>query len=360
MRLKDIKVIVTAAGCPGASTFIRMLKDRVAERNIHIVATDMRAEPIGRFLADSFYQVPAASDPAYIESLVKIVEKENPEVLFCVSSYEVPIVAANVDKLESLGPKVIVSPLAAIRVAENKFQLYETLRENKHVNVPAYFYPKNLKEFVEFAHELGYPEKRVCFKPHVSKGSRGFRIIDDSISRRDLLLNYKPQSLFMSMNEFVSIFEKEPDFPDFIVMEFVEGEEIDAMTLSYEGEALLVTCKTRETSRAGVVMQGEHVERPEIVKACQEIIKAVPLQYNSGIQFKGGYLMEINPRVSTFLYQKNLIEPYLSIKLALNEIAPDQVRAYQTQVQYGRRFIRYMDQVFFEYDETGNIEFSYF
>ena len=38
------------------------------------------------------------------------------------------------------------------------------------------------------------------------------------------------------------------------------------------------------------------------------------------MQFKGGYLIEINTRVSTFIYQDDLIEPYLSIKLSLNEI----------------------------------------
>jgi carbamoyl-phosphate synthase large subunit len=277
MILNDIKVIVTAAGCPDASKFIKMLEDRVSERKITIIATDMQAEPIGRFLAEKYYKIPAASDPGYIESLIYIIEKENPDVLFCVSSSEVPVVAANFEKLESLGTKVIVSPLSAITVTENKYQLHVLLRDNDHVSVPSYFYPQNLEEFIESAHKLGYPDKRVCFKPHALKGSRRFRILDDSISRKDLLLNYKPESLFMSMYEFISIFEKEPSFPDFIVMEYAEGKEIDAMVLSYEGETLLVTRKTREKSRAGVVMQGELVERPGIVKAYQEIIRAVPL-----------------------------------------------------------------------------------
>jgi hypothetical protein len=150
------------------------------------------------------------------------------------------------------------------------------------------------------------------------------------------------------MQEFKAIFKSEPVFPDLLVMEFVEGEEIDAMTLSHAGEALLVTCKTRESARAGVVTRAELVCRPELVTACNKIIERIPLSYNSGMQFKGGRLIEINTRVSTFIYQDDMIEPYLSIKLALGEISHDEVRAYQGRIQFGRRMIRYMDQTFFQ------------
>jgi predicted ATP-grasp superfamily ATP-dependent carboligase len=155
----------------------------------------------------------------------------------------------------------------------------------------------------------------------------------------------------MSMDEFVAIFRDEKEFPDFLIMEYVDGEEIDAMTLAIDGEALLVTCKTRETSRGGVIMTGELVERPELVQACRKIIETIPINYNSGMQFKGGYLIEINTRVSTFIYQDDLIEPYLSIKLALGELSKDEVRGYQDRVRYGRRMLRYMDQVFYDREE---------
>jgi carbamoyl-phosphate synthase large subunit len=263
----------------------------------------------------------------------------------------VPVVAAHKQELEALGPAVIVASPEAAEMGGNKYELYSALQDVPEVKVPRFYSPRSLDEFVESAKKLGYPEKRVCFKPHFSKGSRGYRVIDDTISRRDLLMNYKPDSTYISMDEFISIFEHEPDFPDFLVMEYVEGEEIDAMTLAMDGEALLVTCKTRETSRGGVIMTGELVDRPEILKACEKIVEKIPIDYNSGMQFKGGYLIEINTRVSTFIYQENLIEPYLSIKLALGEITKDEVREYQKNIRFGRRMLRYMDQVFYDPEE---------
>jgi carbamoyl-phosphate synthase large subunit len=348
--MKNLKIILTATGCPGASTIIRYLKDYVKERKIEIIAVDMNKESIGRFLAPVFYTVPPATSPAYIESIKELIKKEKPDVFFCVSSNEVPVIAKHKKELEYLGTKVIVASEDAIETGGNKYKLYSKLKGIKEVNIPRFYNPKNLEEFIYYANELGYPEKRVCFKPHFSKGSRGYRVIDDSISRKDLLLKYKPDSTFISMEEFKNIFYHEKIFPQLMIMEYVEGEEIDAMSLALDGEALLITCKTRETSRAGVIMTGELVERPEIVKACKKIIEVIPIDYNSGMQFKGGKLIEINTRVSTFIYQDNLIEPYLSIKLALGEISKQEVKSYQNKIQYGRRMLRYMDQIFYNKD----------
>ncbi|MDA9312905.1 ATP-grasp domain-containing protein [Vicingaceae bacterium] len=345
--MDSIKVIVTACGCPGASTFIYWLKNKVIERDIYIIGTDMSVEPIGRFIADKFEQIPSADDDDYIPSVKDLISKEKPDIFFCVSSYEVKKISKHKEELEELGTKVIVSDHDIINIASNKFSLYETLKGVAGVSVPNYYNPKTLEEFVRDSELLGYPEKRICFKPHFSKGSRGFRVIDDKVSRKDLLLNYKPESTFISMNEFYSIFKDEKEFPKFLLMELVEGEENDAMVLSMGGEVLLTTIKTRETARAGVITSGELVDRPEIAMSCKKIIEKLPLDYNAAIQFIGNNLIEINTRVSTFIYQEDMIEPYLSIKLALGEYTKEEVKEYQSRIKYGRRMIRYMDQVFF-------------
>ena len=67
--LKPINVLLTAAGCPGASTCIRYLKS-IAERQVRVIGVDAEKESIGQFLADGFYQIPSAEDNAYIDSLI--------------------------------------------------------------------------------------------------------------------------------------------------------------------------------------------------------------------------------------------------------------------------------------------------
>ena len=93
-KLPDIKILLTAVGCPGASTSIKQLK-RITERNISIVGTDMKDNVIGKFLCDSFYVVPAASDDNFIPSIIEIVEKEKPDLIFPASSYDIGIFSEN-------------------------------------------------------------------------------------------------------------------------------------------------------------------------------------------------------------------------------------------------------------------------
>ncbi len=345
--LSSIKVLVTACGCPGASTLLKMLRQN-GERDVALVGVDMDHEAIGRFIVDTFYTVPAAAnEAAYVERMLDIVERERPDVLYPESSFEVPVLAKHRDAFEALGTRVAVSSPESIALANNKYKMYEALRAETELSLPAYRWPKTLEDFVSAAHELGYPEQAVCFKPHVAKGSRGFRIMDAAISRRDLLMNYKPNSRYMSLDEFVTIFKDEPDLPDFLVMEFVEGQEMTTDCLCLEGEALLTTVKTVEQARWGVIVRGELIRRPDLLEQTEEILRVIPLSYNVNLQFIGEKLIEINPRVSSFIYQDDMIPPYLAVKLALGELDKAGVRAYQDQVAYGRRMVRYMDQVFY-------------
>lgn len=345
--LKPIKILLTACGCPGASTLIRMLRQN-GERKVEIVGVDVDHEAIGRFLADRFYTVPpAAKEEAYIERMLALVEQEEPDVLFPESSFEVPVLARHKDEFESLGARVVVSSPESIDLANNKYLMYKALEQETDLSLPAYRWPKSLDEFVDMAHELGYPDRPVCFKPHVAKGSRGFRIMDPSVSRRDLLMNYKPNSRYMSLDEFVTIFRGEPDFPDFIVMEYLSGGEVTTDSICLDGEELLTTVKTVEQARWGVIVRGELIRRPDLLEQTREILHVIPLSYCVNLQFIGDRLIEINPRVSSFIYQDDLIAAYLSVKLALGEIDKDDLKAYRDKIAYGRRMVRYMDQVFY-------------
>lgn len=349
--MKKIKILVTACGCPSGSTLIRKFRDN-GERVADIVGVDMTNESIGRFWADKFYQVPPASSEEYIPRMLEIAKREKPDVLFPESSYEVYPIALNKEKFEALGIKVVVSDPEPLAIAIDKYKMYERIKGLKGVGLPEYYYPRNLDEFVEYAHKLGYPKKPVCFKPHVSKGSRGFRILDESISRKDLLLKYKPESRYMSLKEFVEIFKKEKEFPKFIVMEVLKGDEDDAMSLCHKGESLLVTVKARIAQRWGNISYGELVNKPDIVEKVNKIISAIPLSYNISTQFIGGKLIEINPRTSTYIYQDDLNEPYLAVKLCLGEITKEEIKSYQSKVRFGRKMLRYMDQLF--WDETSD------
>lgn len=315
----------------------------------------MDHEAVGRFLGDKFYQVPAVTDPNYLYSMINIIRKENIDVFFCVSNAEVELVSKNIHEFNGVGCVTTVSSHAAISRAVDKYEVYKSVKR-LGLPVPDFRAPKSLEEFISDAHDLGYPDKEICFKPFMSKGSRGFRIINDTISKKDLLMNYKPEAVYMSMDEFKSIFKNEI-FPDFLLMEKVSGTDYDCMVLANDGKSLLTTVKTRENSRWGIITNGELVDSPRHIELCEKIIKEFGLSYNISIQFIDEYIIEINPRTSTYIYGPGFNEPYMAVKLALGEMSNDDIKKYQNRVPIGRRMVRYMDQVFF--DNETKYDFGY-
>ncbi|UCG03465.1 MAG: ATP-grasp domain-containing protein [Candidatus Heimdallarchaeota archaeon] len=342
MTLKrPLKILLTSVGCPGAPALIRRLKNN-GEREITIIGIDMNPYATGFNMVDSPYIVPPANDEDYIQSLLTIIEEEQPNILFPQSSSEVGPISRNKKKFENLDVNVMVSKPEPIEICNNKYELFEFLK-SRGLKTPEYYYPKDLDEFQECAKLLGFPNKRVCFKPHISKGSRGFRIIDPEINKVDILMNQLPFNRFMSMNEFVEMFQ-DIDLPQFLLMEYLEGPECTVDTLVSDGETLLATVKTREKARSGLAMIFKTLNRPDLESYSEHAMKELGLDYCINVQFKGEHLIEINPRVSTFAYQDDLVLPYLALKWLLGEITKEELAAQKSKIQYGRITIRYYEQ----------------
>jgi hypothetical protein len=90
------------------------------------------------------------------------------------------------------------------------------------------------------------------------------------------------------------------------------------------------------------------IDRPELVDLTRKVVRKLDLDYYQSVQWIGGKLLEINPRVSTFVYQEDFIIPYLGIKYALGELSGEDVAEIQARVRTSRRSVRYYDQVFWD------------
>jgi carbamoyl-phosphate synthase large subunit len=346
MSLPPLKLVLTAAGCPGASTLIRMLKGN-GEREIAVHGVDVRDEAIGRFLCDSFERVPPGPSDEYPGALEEVVARERPEVLFVQSSAEVGPVAAHRHRFERHGARVLVASSQAIAVCSDKAAMAAAL-DGLPVPQPRTLLPESLDEFVAGCRTLGYPGVPVCFKPPVAKGSRGFRILSADVDRVRQLLHARPLSRFMTLEEFAELFRDVEPFPRLMLMEYLDGPEHTVDALAHDGELLLHQTKTRELVETGVAMAFRTVERPNLVESARHACRALGLDWFVNVQFIGDALLEINPRVSTFVYQEDFILPYLGIKYALGELDAAGLEAAQARVRTSRRTVRYYDQVFWD------------
>ena len=61
-------------------------------------------------------------------------------------------------------------------------------------------------------------------------------------------------------------------------------------------------------------------------------------------------MIEINPRISTVVYQEDLNLPYLGVKRALGEISDEELRSLRARIRPGRSALRYFDQLEFDAD----------
>ncbi len=339
--MKPLSILVTASGAPGSPRLLRALREH-GERPVRLVGVDMREESAGRFLCDAFHKVPAGSDPGYVDALADVAEREQVEVVFPQSSAEVgPISRA----IERFGVPVLVSGADAVRRSSTKSET-AALADRLGIPQPRTIEARDAAAFRAAATELGYPATDVCMKPLEGKGARGFRVLSASIDRRDQLLNGRPGMLLaLSVDDAVEILDGSDGFPAMLVMELVQGEELAVDALCRGGRVLAVSAKTREAFRAGLAMEFRLIDRPDLVVYAGDLIAELGLEWLVNVQFLGDRLLEINPRVSTLIYQPDLNLPWLAVKLALGEIAEDDVEAAGHRARIGRRVTRYYEQV---------------
>jgi hypothetical protein len=103
--------------------------------------------------------------------------------------------------------------------------------------------------------------------------------------------------------------------------------------------------KTREAMRAGLAMYFETLDAPELMELSEKIVEELEIEWFFNIQLVGDFVIEVNPRISTIVYQEDLNLPWLAVKRALGEISDDELRALQARVRPGRTALRFFDQV---------------
>ncbi len=340
--MKPITVMVTASGAPGTAALLHALRAN-GEREVRLVGTDMSERSVGRHLCDAFHLVPAGADPAFADAMLDVATRERVDAILPQSSFDLEGLAEHVERFPM---PVLVSSPDAIRRSNDKAESYELLHR-LGVPAPAFRRVNGAREVAAAAADLGYPDRPVCFKPVFSSGSRGFRILDPTVDRAHQLLHERPGSVAMRLEEAVELLPAEGG-PDLLVMELATGGERTVDGIGNGREIVLGHPKTREAMRAGLAMYFETLDDPELMRLAGLIVAELGIEHFFNIQLVGDYVIEINPRISTIVYQDDLNLPYLGVKRALGEISDDELRPYAARVRPGRSALRYFDQLEFD------------
>jgi carbamoyl-phosphate synthase large subunit len=340
--MRPVTVMVTASGAPGTAALLRALREN-GERDVRLVGTDMSDRSVGRHLCDAFHRVPAGSDPAFPDAMLDVATREGVDAILPQSSFDLEGLAAHVDRFPM---PVLVSRPAAIARSNDKAETYSFLHRIG-VQAPEFRRVNGAGEVQAAAEELGYPERAVCFKPVFSSGSRGFRVLDPSVDRAHQLLHERPGSVAMRLEEAIELLPAEGG-PDLLVMELATGGERTIDGIGNGREIVLGHPKTREAMRAGLAMYFVTLADDELMRIANLIVGELGIEHFFNIQLVGDYVIEINPRISTIVYQEDMNLPYLGVKRALGEISDEELRSYAARIRPGRTALRYFDQLEFD------------
>lgn len=345
--MEPVTVMITGAGAPGAPGVIKSLREN-GERSIRVVGADAKSEAVGYQLADARCQLPLADAPDFINSLLKIAKEEKVDVILPMVTRELERLSVNKDKFQNEGIIVSVSDIVPLKIANNKGNLLSYMKD-RGLSVPHFTIVSSKEEFAKAAYELGYPDKPICFKPMVSNGSRGFRIIDPKISRYRLLFEMKPMSTYITFDEIMSIFDESEIFHQLILMEYLPGNEYSVDLLVDHGRPLYTIPRRRDAMSAGITIKGEIVKEDDIINYCNEIVQSLKLHGNIGIQVKRDWnntplILEINPRIQGSIVHctgAGINLPYYAVKLMLQEDVPI------VSVGWNCKMLRYWKEVFY-------------
>jgi carbamoyl-phosphate synthase large subunit len=291
-------IAVTGAGGGVGQSIIKSLYDT----DYKVIALDGETLGAGLYAVPTSYKVPFANNPEYLSTLLNICKQEKVDLLFPGLDIELEILSKNAEKFKEIGTTVIVSDLNVVKISNDKQYMYDCLTE---INAEVPFTIPFLQAKIE---DIEYP---VIFK----------QMVDGARSQNVFLVK--------NIEEFKSIIQSiKTPLSNFIVQEYIEGEEYTCGTINLDGE-----CKgaiiMKRILRDGDTYKCFSVKNEIIEEAIKNIANKIkPFgACNFQLRLKNNipYIFEINARCSGTTASRTLCgfnEPKMIADYLLKNIKP--------------------------------------
>jgi len=305
MRRK-LHVLLTSVGGLGVPKLVESLRTE-ADFDLTITGVDAGTDPIGAHFVDSYFRVPYASEAGYAETLLDVCRKGGVEIVVPGSDGEAVALAQAEPTFAAAGIRVLCSPYETARVAANKYRFMCHLRD-RGVPVPAFHLVRTASDAEAALGQLGFPERPVAFKPVDSAGARGFRIVCSEFDELRHILHSKKEVL-LSAARLLRLLEESPDVPEFLLMEYLQGDSFSTEVLVRDGRAAYIIPQRRVVPQHGSIEVAVLEQDVEIDRCVDRILAALPFRYlvNIDVAFRrapreGGEMpYDIIPRPSAIV-----------------------------------------------------------
>lgn len=346
--LRPLTVLIPSIHRPTHPSLVKCLRNN-GERELHIVGVDMEPEGIGLKIADVFFQVPPRKDPAYLDAILDICKREGVDVYYALGEEEALEASKRRQAFERVGTKAITPGTPEmLAIATNKccwhdFFMRKQVPHAHFVNV----YSADMISAAAF--ELGYPQRDVVFKPGVSKGGRGARII----TSRDLTQEYyavasgEPK---MSLEAFADMLAplSSGEFLPLLAMEYLPGTYYSVDVLSQGGQAIYAIPKIRIAGSASNTTVGQVDLDPAAIDLAKTACEVFNFSYLQNYEMKldscgRPRIYDINPRGGASVAlcaAAGANIAYYAFKMAVGEPVPE------TEVRDRVKMTRFYDEYY--------------
>ena len=316
------KILVTGAGGPAASNFIKSL--RIAPEKFYIVGIDINYYHLELSDVDKAYILPPVSSPDYLKPLNQLIKKEKIELVHPQPDVEVVFLSENREKVNT---KIFLPLKETIRICQNKIETYEILKK-KEVPVGESYFIKNEKDLKNALKKLSKNNKKVWLRAIKGAGSRASL----------------PVKYFEHAKMWIDWWAKMKgiSYGDFMLTEFLPGKEFAFQSLWKDGK--LITSQARErieylfgnitpSGQTSTPSVARTVHRDDVNRIATNAIKAIDSKATGifCVDLKENKknipcVTEINAgrffTTSNFFSEAGLNMPYFYIKLAFGEKIP--------------------------------------
>lgn len=279
--------------CAGRRNYlIRYFKEILGESG-KTIAVDSDSTAPALVEADMALTVPSVFDSGYIDKLLSIIRLNKIDLVIPLNDLELPIIAANKEKLEAYGANVVISRPVLIDLCADKWKTYNFFRE-LNIPTPTSFIGMEDALVALAENEITFP---IILKPRWGFGSVGIEEVD---SEEELRLAYK--MLLIKLKK--TMMSSQPGNllkNQIIFQEKIEGEEYGIDILNdFNGDYHNAFVRKKLAMRAGETDRAISIIDSQFSELAQKIGEATRHIGIMDCDFfvKNGkvYFLEMNPR----------------------------------------------------------------
>lgn len=345
--MNKIRILMTSVGGLVVPNMIKSLRESTIN-NIYIVGVDCDSDAVGFYFADKSYVVLRGEQRGYSKQLLDIAKREHIDVVLPLSDEELLALAKDKYKFEKEGVRVVCSGYESVRTTLDKGLMLRALKERR-LPYPNYRIPRTLTELKGAVEELGYPQKKVVFKPRRGRGARGFWLLNAHLNKREMILKDRDRQE-ITLEWLLEALGSKDIFPEILVMEYLAGSDFNVDVLACRGEPFYIIPNERLLPKAGPVRVGLVKEDRRVQTVVKQAVKAFNFDYYVNVEVayrnrtnSDPFIYEINPRISAPIVinkAAGIDLLYLGIKMALGIKPPISYKVKET------RMIRYWNELF--------------